>query len=87
VTAAEDLKSSGVLPVLRAQSAHRLVEVVDVLSSTGVTAVELTITTHGALEAVFALRTKHGDAALLGWGQYFRGRLRCALSISVHSFS
>ena len=56
------------LPVLRARSPHRLIEVVNVLASAGVTAVELTMTTPGALDVVSALRTKHGDAVLIGMG-------------------
>lgn len=57
-----------VVAVLRAIAPDRLVEVSELLVDAGIPAVELTLTTPGALEAIAALRASLGDAATIGAG-------------------
>ncbi len=62
------LTACGVLPVVRARSASHLVEAVSALATSGVSAVELTMTTPGALPALETIRSRHATGLLVGMG-------------------
>jgi 2-dehydro-3-deoxyphosphogluconate aldolase/(4S)-4-hydroxy-2-oxoglutarate aldolase len=64
-TALEEL---GAVAVLRLESAERLRPVVDALVEGGIRAVEVTMTTRGALEALAECSAALGDSAMLGAG-------------------
>jgi 2-dehydro-3-deoxyphosphogluconate aldolase/(4S)-4-hydroxy-2-oxoglutarate aldolase len=57
-----------VVAVLRASSAEHLPAVAEVLVESGVDAVEVTLTTPGAVDALHDLAERLGDAALVGAG-------------------
>lgn len=59
------LKNVPVIAILRSRDAGRLAEVSDVLAATGITAIEFTLTTGGAIDALRAYaRAKPADVAL-----------------------
>jgi 2-dehydro-3-deoxyphosphogluconate aldolase / (4S)-4-hydroxy-2-oxoglutarate aldolase len=64
----EALIAGGVVAVLRAPSADAFAAVADVLVDAGVTGIEVTLTSRGAVEALSLLRRTLGDAAVLGAG-------------------
>lgn len=59
---------SGIVAVVRLDSADRLVDLARALVRGGVAAVEITLTVPGALEAIAAASTELGDDALIGAG-------------------
>ena len=64
----DDLVARGAVAVVRLPDAGRALAVVDALAAGGVTAIELTLTTPGALDLIAALRKAGGDALLVGAG-------------------
>ncbi|GIF35786.1 bifunctional 4-hydroxy-2-oxoglutarate aldolase/2-dehydro-3-deoxy-phosphogluconate aldolase [Actinoplanes xinjiangensis] len=67
------IAESGLVAVLRAPTADALSAVADVLVAAGVTALEVTLTTHGALEAISALRRQLPDTVVVGAGTVLTG--------------
>jgi 2-dehydro-3-deoxyphosphogluconate aldolase/(4S)-4-hydroxy-2-oxoglutarate aldolase len=63
-----DLISTGVIAVIRADSGEQLVNVCRALARGGVRACEITMTTPGALEAIAAASRALGGEALIGAG-------------------
>ena len=59
---------SGVVAVLRAASADRFAAVADVLVGNGITAIEVTLTSRGAVEALAVLRRELPPSAVVGAG-------------------
>jgi 2-dehydro-3-deoxyphosphogluconate aldolase/(4S)-4-hydroxy-2-oxoglutarate aldolase len=64
----DDLVARGAVAVVRLPDADRALAVVDALAAGGVTAIELTLTTPGALVVIAALRKASGDALQVGAG-------------------
>lgn len=64
----DDLLARGAVAVVRLPDAARAAAVADALAAGGVTAIEMTFTTAGALEAIAAMRRATGDALLVGAG-------------------
>lgn len=58
----------GVVAVLRAPSADAFAAVADVLFAAGITALEVTLTSHGALDAISGLRRRLPSGAVIGAG-------------------
>ncbi|MEV4278393.1 bifunctional 4-hydroxy-2-oxoglutarate aldolase/2-dehydro-3-deoxy-phosphogluconate aldolase [Actinoplanes xinjiangensis] len=67
------IAESGLVAVLRAPTADALSAVADVLVAAGITALEVTLTTHGALEAISALRRQLPDTVVVGAGTVLTG--------------
>ena len=67
-TTLQALERSGVIAVIRADSAETLVDVCQALRDGGVLACEITMTTPGALKAVEQAIAKLGDECLIGVG-------------------
>src|SRR5690242_4394530 len=59
---------SGVVAVLRAPSADAFATVADVLVDAGITAIEVTLTSRGALDALAGLRRQLPAPAVIGAG-------------------
>jgi 2-dehydro-3-deoxyphosphogluconate aldolase/(4S)-4-hydroxy-2-oxoglutarate aldolase len=59
---------SGVVAVLRAPTADGFAAVADVLVNAGITALEVTLTSHGAIDALAGLRRQLPSHAVLGAG-------------------
>jgi 2-dehydro-3-deoxyphosphogluconate aldolase/(4S)-4-hydroxy-2-oxoglutarate aldolase len=59
---------SGLVAVLRAPTADGFSAVADVLVAAGVTAMEVTLTSHGALEAISGLRRQLSGSVVVGAG-------------------
>ena len=59
---------SGVVAVLRAPTADSFAAVADVLVESGVTAIEVTLTSRGAIEALAGLRRELPPSAVIGAG-------------------
>lgn len=64
----EQLIATGVVAVIRADSASQLVDVCRALAAGGVRACEITMTTPGAIEAIAAASQALGSEALIGAG-------------------
>lgn len=64
----EQVTRCGVIAVLRAQSPTELLEVSNALYAGGVTAIEVTMTTPGALEVINQVAAELGDKVLVGVG-------------------
>ncbi|MGH8869194.1 MAG: bifunctional 4-hydroxy-2-oxoglutarate aldolase/2-dehydro-3-deoxy-phosphogluconate aldolase [Actinomycetes bacterium] len=62
------LVDTGVVAILRAASGDRFVDVAATLAGAGVTCLEVTLTTAGALDAVRAVRDRLPDAVSVGVG-------------------
>jgi 2-dehydro-3-deoxyphosphogluconate aldolase/(4S)-4-hydroxy-2-oxoglutarate aldolase len=62
------LLAGGVVAIVRLDEGAVLAEVAEALIAGGVTALEFTLTTPGALEALAAVAARHGDELLLGAG-------------------
>jgi len=59
---------SGVVAILRAPTADGFAAVADVLVGAGITAIEVTLTSHGAIEAIAGLRRQLPDSVAVGAG-------------------
>jgi len=66
--AIERLLNPGVIAIIRADSSEHLVSVAQALEAGGVTAMEITMTTPNALEAIRAIKSDLGDRILMGVG-------------------
>ncbi|HET9186505.1 MAG TPA: bifunctional 4-hydroxy-2-oxoglutarate aldolase/2-dehydro-3-deoxy-phosphogluconate aldolase [Acidothermaceae bacterium] len=62
------LTSTGVVAIARAASTKRVVEAVETVVRAGVTCVEITMTTPGAVDAVAALAASFGETVCVGAG-------------------
>ena len=63
-----ELTSTGVVAIARASSTQRIVAAVEALVRAGLTCVEVTMTTPGAVEAIAALASSLGETACVGAG-------------------
>jgi 2-dehydro-3-deoxyphosphogluconate aldolase/(4S)-4-hydroxy-2-oxoglutarate aldolase len=63
-----ELARTGVVAIFRTADTTRLADAVDVLVGAGVTCLEITTNTPGALDAVAAVREKYGDGVEVGVG-------------------
>ncbi|MGD2272780.1 MAG: bifunctional 4-hydroxy-2-oxoglutarate aldolase/2-dehydro-3-deoxy-phosphogluconate aldolase [Desulfobacterales bacterium] len=64
----ESIIESGVIGIMRADSSEQLLKAADALKAGGVIAIEVTMTTPGALEVINKATTKYGDEILFGVG-------------------
>jgi 2-dehydro-3-deoxyphosphogluconate aldolase/(4S)-4-hydroxy-2-oxoglutarate aldolase len=81
---ADTLAELGAVAVVRLESCTRLRNVVDALVEGGIRAVEVTMTTQGALEALAAQGPSLGDAVVLGAGSVLDGETaRLAIAAGV----
>jgi 2-dehydro-3-deoxyphosphogluconate aldolase / (4S)-4-hydroxy-2-oxoglutarate aldolase len=64
----QSLIDGGVVAVLRAPSADAFAAVAEVLVGAGITGIEVTLTSRGAVEAIGLLRRSLGDDAVIGAG-------------------
>ncbi len=62
------LLETGIIPVVRAQSADEALHVVDAVKEGGISTIEITMTVPGALEVMKTVQNKLGDDVLLGAG-------------------
>ncbi|MGB9626041.1 MAG: bifunctional 4-hydroxy-2-oxoglutarate aldolase/2-dehydro-3-deoxy-phosphogluconate aldolase [Phycisphaerae bacterium] len=63
-----EIESTGIVAILRTRSSEQLVDVVAALVDAGLTCVEVTLTTPGALEVVRQATTRFGDRCVFGAG-------------------
>jgi 2-dehydro-3-deoxyphosphogluconate aldolase/(4S)-4-hydroxy-2-oxoglutarate aldolase len=71
-TALSELRTAGIVAVLRAPSADSAVSTVDALVRGGITGVEITYSTPGAADAIRRVADRYGDAVYLGAGTVLR---------------
>lgn len=62
------IRETGVLAIMRAQSAVQLIAAADAIQAGGVRVIEVTMTTPGALDVIAEATKRYGDAALFGAG-------------------
>lgn len=62
------LTNPGIIAVVRAKNAEQVIPLTEALITGGVTAIEITMTTPNAIEAIRHARQKHGQRALIGVG-------------------
>jgi len=62
------ITSTGVIAILRASSSAALIDAAQALKTGGITAIEVTLTTPGALKTIETAREKLGDDILFGAG-------------------
>jgi 2-dehydro-3-deoxyphosphogluconate aldolase/(4S)-4-hydroxy-2-oxoglutarate aldolase len=65
---AESIFEMGVVAIMRAKSSDQLLKAADALLAGGVTAIEITMTTPGALEIIRSARERYGSEVLFGVG-------------------
>ncbi len=63
-----EIESTGIVAILRTRSSEQLIDVVAALVDAGLTCVEVTLTTPGALEVVRQAATTFGDRCVFGAG-------------------
>ncbi len=64
----QSIKKSGVIGIMRADSSEQLLQAADALKAGGVIAIEVTMTTPGALEVIKKATAKYGEEILFGVG-------------------
>jgi 2-dehydro-3-deoxyphosphogluconate aldolase/(4S)-4-hydroxy-2-oxoglutarate aldolase len=64
----QQIESSGLVAILRTQDSSELVHAATALRNGGITCIEVTMTTPGALEVIRQARAELGDEALIGVG-------------------
>jgi 2-dehydro-3-deoxyphosphogluconate aldolase/(4S)-4-hydroxy-2-oxoglutarate aldolase len=64
----QEIEATGLIAILRARSSEQLIEVVGALLDGGLTCVEVTMTTPGALEIVHQATTRFGNRCVFGAG-------------------
>lgn len=62
------IKETGIVPVVRAESADEAMRAVDAIREGGVSILEITLTVPGALRVIEALAARYGGAATVGAG-------------------
>jgi 2-dehydro-3-deoxyphosphogluconate aldolase/(4S)-4-hydroxy-2-oxoglutarate aldolase len=62
------IRECGVIAILRARSSERLMAVVDAIRRGGIAAVEVTMTTPGALEVIAEVKARYGQSVVFGAG-------------------
>lgn len=76
------LTNPGIIAVVRAQKADQILPLTEALIGGGVVAVEITMTTPNAIEAIRNARTKFGDRAVIGVGTVL-DRTTCSAAIEA----
>jgi len=66
--AVQIIEESGVIAIMRAQSSGQLLQAADAIQAGGVQAIEVTMTTPGALEVIAEARKRYGAELLFGAG-------------------
>jgi 2-dehydro-3-deoxyphosphogluconate aldolase/(4S)-4-hydroxy-2-oxoglutarate aldolase len=66
--ALEVIEETGVIAIMRAQSSDQLLKAADAIQAGGVRAIEVTMTTPGALEVIAEARRRYGAELLFGAG-------------------
>jgi len=66
--AVQIIEESGVIAIMRAQSSDQLLQAADAIQAGGVQAIEVTMTTPGALEVIAEARKRYGAELLFGAG-------------------
>src|SRR3990172_2159526 len=66
--AVQIIEESGVIAIMRAQSSGQLLHAADAIQAGGVQAIEVTMTTPGALEVIAEARKRYGAELLFGAG-------------------
>ena len=66
--AVQIIEESGVIAIMRAQSSDQLLQAADAIRAGGVQAIEVTMTTPGALEVIAEARKRYGAELLFGAG-------------------
>lgn len=64
----EKIENSGIVAIIRNDTNHDLIQVVDAIHSGGIDVVEITMTTPGALDAVGSVTKRYGSNLLIGVG-------------------
>lgn len=72
-TAAAAIREAGIVAVLRAPTSEHFIAISDVLIEAGVTALEVTLTSQGALDCVEQLAARFGTVATIGVGTVVTG--------------
>ncbi len=62
------IRETGVIAIMRAQSAAQLIAAADAIQAGGVRVIEVTMTTPGALDVIAEATKRYGDAVLFGAG-------------------
>jgi 2-dehydro-3-deoxyphosphogluconate aldolase/(4S)-4-hydroxy-2-oxoglutarate aldolase len=62
------IRESGVIAIMRAQSSGQLIAAADAIKAGGVRAIEVTMTTPGALDVIAQASEKYGEEVLFGAG-------------------
>ncbi|WP_028646692.1 bifunctional 4-hydroxy-2-oxoglutarate aldolase/2-dehydro-3-deoxy-phosphogluconate aldolase [Nocardiopsis sp. CNT312] len=63
-----EITSRGLIAILRAPTAEHFPVIADTLLASGIHAIEITLTTHGALQCIRELTTAYGQEAVVGAG-------------------
>jgi 2-dehydro-3-deoxyphosphogluconate aldolase/(4S)-4-hydroxy-2-oxoglutarate aldolase len=64
----ELIRNTGVIAIMRAHSSDQLIAAADAIRQGGVRAIEVTMTTPGALDVIHEAEQRYGDAVLFGAG-------------------
>ena len=64
----EKIENSGIVAIIRNDTNHDLIQVVDAIHSGGIDVVEITMTTPGALDTVGSVTKRYGSNLLIGVG-------------------
>ena len=62
------IRSTGVIAIMRAQSSEQLIAAADAIKAGGVRAIEVTMTTPGALDVIAKASARYGQDVLFGAG-------------------
>ena len=62
------IRETGIIAIMRAKSSKQLIAAADAIKAGGVSVIEVTMTTPGALGVIEAAKTRYGDDVLFGAG-------------------
>lgn len=81
------LEEVGVIPILRRMPEEQLMALADAVIAGGVKAIEITLDSPGALDAIARIRGRYGDSVLVGAGTVMRrSQLREAIQAGAQFF-
>lgn len=64
----QNIRDTGVIPVVRASSADEAIQVVEAIKAGGISILEITMTVPGAVQVIEQLARRFGDQAIVGAG-------------------
>ena len=80
------IRKTGIVAIMRAKSSGQLIAAADAIKAGGVSVIEVTMTTPGALGVIEAAKEKYGEQVLFGAGSVLDPETACAAILAGADF-